>query len=204
VIRFLIREDLGDDLLDAELPRDDACGCLVVARHHHDPHAIAFEQRHGIRRTGLDGIGDAHEPGERAIDRDVHDGLAVGTQVLDAARKRGRIDALALHHRPISERDDAPTDTAAHALTRDRREVRDVEEADAALLRTRDDRCRERVFAGPLEARRETEQGRFVARSGDDGHETRPTLGQGAGLVDHQRIDLAHRFDRFGVAEQHA
>ncbi|MNV18331.1 hypothetical protein D3C71_1091530 [compost metagenome] len=30
-----------------------------------------------------------------------------------------------------------------------------------------------------------------------------PALGQRAGLVDHQRVDLAQCFDRLGIAEQH-
>ena len=53
-----------------------------------------------------------------------------------------------------------------------------------------------------LAARRSTSSS--VTRSRDDALEGRPALGQRAGLVDDQRVDLAQVLDRRGVAEQHA
>ena len=40
--------------------------------------------------------------------------------------------------------------------------------------------------------------------AGSDVHDLRAALGQGSGLVDHQRVDLLHPLERLGVADQHA
>ena len=45
---------------------------------------------------------------------------------------------------------------------------------------------------------------RIEARRRHDGGDGRLAFGQRAGLVDHQRIDLLHALERFGVADQHA
>ena len=41
-----------------------------------------------------------------------------------------------------------------------------------------------------------------VAVMGDDGDDDRLALGEGAGLVDHDGVDLLHPFERFGVLDE--
>ena len=63
----------------------------------------------------------------------------------------------------------------------------------------------ERMLAGTLDACRKPEQ--FVlchAFSRDDGDDRRLAFGQGAGFVDHQRVDALHPFEHFGVLDKHA
>ena len=60
----------------------------------------------------------------------------------------------------------------------------------AAFLRGLHDRRRQRVLAPPLQARREPERlGVVRSVESDDGDEARPPLGEGAGLVDDERVD---------------
>ena len=69
----------------------------------------------------------------------------------------------------------------------------------------RDDRLGERVLAGALDAGGEAQD--LVLRKAfgrhDRGH-GRPALGQRAGLVDDERVDLLHALQRLGVLDQHA
>ena len=61
------------------------------------------------------------------------------------------------------------------------------------------------MLACPLEAGRQPQELGFIeaARWGDGG-DRRLAFGQRAGLVDDQRVDLLHAFERLGVLDQHA
>ena len=76
---------------------------------------------------------------------------------------------------------------------------------DAALLGGANDRHRERMLAGPLDACGKPQHvGLGESGRGNDGGDGRLAFRQGAGLVDHQRIDLLHMLQRFGVLDQDA
>ena len=65
--------------------------------------------------------------------------------------------------------------------------------------------CAKRMLARPFDAGGEAQHlvlDEAVRRN--DGDDLRPAFGQRAGLVDHQRVDLLHAFERLGVADQHA
>ena len=66
--------------------------------------------------------------------------------------------------------------------------------------------CGQRMFAGPLQAGRQPQQ---LGSSKPAGRRRSPTtgglaLGERAGLVDHQGVDLLQPFQRLGVLDQHA
>ena len=74
-----------------------------------------------------------------------------------------------------------------------------------ALVGGRDDRRGQRMLAGPLDARRRAAAPRLVdRRRRHDGDDARLALGQRAGLVDHERVDLLQALERLGVPDQHA
>ena len=74
-----------------------------------------------------------------------------------------------------------------------------------ALLRGAHDGVRQRMLAGALDAGGKAQDVALV-KSGrrHDGDHLRLALGQRAGLVDHQRVDLLHALQRLGVLDQHA
>ena len=61
------------------------------------------------------------------------------------------------------------------------------------------------MFARPLDGRRQPQNiGLVKSLCRDDGDDLRLALGQRSRLVDHQRVDLLHALQRFGVLDQHA
>ena len=99
-----------------------------------------------------------------------------------------------------------PSIDAANALARRRIEVGASAEASPLLLRRGDDRRRQRMFARPLEAGGEAAAVRRRRSPAPDVTATtaRLALGQRAGLVDDQRVDLLQPLERLGVLDQHA
>ena len=72
-------------------------------------------------------------------------------------------------------------------------------------MRGGDDRSRERMFARPFQARRKLQDFRFrKAGHGNNRRHLGFALGQGSGLVHHERIDLLHALQRLGRPDQHA
>ena len=109
--------------------------------------------------------------------------------------------------RAVADRDRAAVDRADDALAGHRSEVGHLDRRDAALLARRATMA---AASGCSLTRsrlaHEPEQRRLV-----DASLRRPTvderglaLGQRAGLVDDDRVDLLQHFQRLGVAEQHA
>ena len=86
-----------------------------------------------------------------------------------------------------------------------RLKARDGRPLEAASPGGLDDRRGERMLARLLESGGELEHVGLGERSdgGDAGH-ARPALGQRAGLVDDERVDLLQPLERLGVPDQHA
>ena len=81
----------------------------------------------------------------------------------------------------------------------------DVGKRQVSLLRRADDGVGQRVFARPLNACRQPEKlGLLKSGCRHDRNHLRLALGQRAGLVDYQRVDLFHALQRFGVLDENA
>ncbi len=158
----------------------------------------------GVRCGLLDGIGDAEQPGRLAVDGDEHDRLALPAQGLGLRGERLGVHAELRHQCAVAERDLLAVHPAQDTLARLRLEVRCAGELDAALLRAPDDGRGQGVLAAALEARGEAQQRRLIRTCGrGDRDQLGFALGQGAGLVHHEGVDLAHHLDGLGVLEQH-
>ena len=203
---LVLGEDLGDHLVDAQLAADGFGRGLAVAREHHDADARRLQRLQRLRRRGLDGVGNGHEAGQLAVHADEDD--------------RGRLRALRFRRlqpgsprrcraRPgtwrCPRRPELPSTVPTTPLpTGESKSVT----GDSASLRSCasvDDGHRQRVLAGSLDAGEllQDVSGREPGRRLDV-DDLRPALGQRAGLVDHQRVDLLHALERLGVADQHA
>ncbi len=156
----------------------------------------------GVR---LDRIGDREQPGRLAVERDQHHGLAVGARGGGARREIVGCNAQRLQQGAVADRDPPAVDHAGDALAGMRLEIDRNDNGHAARRRARDDGAGERMLAGALQAGGDREQGSRVDRADRDHvDQAWPAFGQGAGLVDHQRIDPLHQLQRLGVADQHA
>ena len=59
--RFVLRHDLGEDLIDAELFCDSLSGLPIVTGHHYDLDALPMQFGDRLFRRRFDGIGNADQ-----------------------------------------------------------------------------------------------------------------------------------------------
>jgi hypothetical protein len=101
---------------------------------------------------------------------------------------------------------DAPAgDRADDAFAGHRVEVPCRSDLEAARLGAGHDRGGQRMLAAALQTGSKLQQ--FVLRNAadcGDADKTRPALGQGAGFVDHERVDSFHQLERLGVLDEDA
>ena len=155
----------------------------------------AFER---VRRRLFDRVGDAEQRGDVAVGGEEDHGRAVAAQALGVAVERLRRDAAFGQEFGIAERDGAAVDRAGHALAGRRIEVGDRGERDIARRGGRDDGGGERMLARPFDAAGKTQRLAVgEAFGGDHGDHLRLAFGQGAGLVDDERVDFFHPLQRF-------
>ena len=157
--------------------------------------------------AGLDRIGDAEQPGERAVDGDEHDGLparrAAPRRAPPARPDRCRARRAAPRCRAATRR---AVDRAGHALAGERAEVagpaaRRCPRAAAPATIAAASGCslpRSRPAARP------SSFASSIAPVDLDGSQARLALGQRAGLVDDERVDLLQQLERLGVRDEHA
>ena len=69
-----------------------------------------------FRRTFLDRIGDAKQPGRLSVDDDEHHGLAFAAKVFGLPGELVCVDFQLVEQRPVTERNPAPVDISLHAF----------------------------------------------------------------------------------------
>ena len=189
------------------LLRDGRGRRAAVAGEHDDPNPFGVEQRESPRRVlSLIGSATPTRPAGSTVDRHEHHGLALATQRLGAfgertqVRRRGSPSARGCRApRPARRR--VPS-RLCPSSTRSLRPPR-------AWAPRASRRRRSPPPAGVRSRARGSPRGAASvalvdAFGGGDAHEPRLALGQRAGLVDDQRVDLAQHLDRLGVLEEDA
>ena len=147
-------------------------------------------QRFG--RGRLHRVGHGQQPGEPAVDGQVHDAGALAALRFGALCQRRNVDAQLRHQRRVAQRQLASADDTAHADARFRIEILRLVQRQLLLARCGDDRRRQRVFTDLVQAGGQTQHlAVFKAAVTERALEGRPALGQRAGLVDDQSVDLA-------------
>ncbi len=164
-----------------------------------------MQPRNRGRRRRLDRVGDGDQPGELAVDGDEDGGGALAAQPLRLPFEGIGGDRQVMQESGVADVNTLALDHAQRPLAGRRIEAHHPRRGDAARLRGRNDRLRQRMLAGLLDAGREFQHRRLVlaVRRHDRG-DRRLALGQRAGLVDHQRIDPLHSLQRRGVLDEHA
>ena len=168
-------------------------------------HAFLRQRLERRRSRGLDRIRDGDDARRRAVDRDEDRGRAVLAQLFGPPVEPDRRNVQLGEERRIAEHHALALDHADRTLAGRRIEAGYRLEGNAARLGGRDDRGGERMFTRLLDARRVTQHGRRVETDERrDRDHLRLAFGERAGLVDHERVDLLHALERFGVPDQHA
>ena len=178
---------------------------LIVAGRHDDPQAPVVQRPDRLGRRRLDRIGDGDDAGQPFVDGNEHRRLAFGLQRLGFGRQGRGVDAEIGHHGGVAERDLPARHRAGNALAGDRLEAAGLTDRQAAFAGAADDGLGQRMLRAFFQAGGERQQ--FVLRKAfgsDDIGQPRPAFGQGAGLVDDQRIDRSEAFERGGFLDQHA
>ena len=101
----MVGEDLGDHLVDGELPSDDLGGRAAVAGQHHDANALVVEGAHRLWRAVLDRVGHTQETGGPPVDQHEDHRLRVLAQVLGARREGRSINAQLRQQQAVTSRD---------------------------------------------------------------------------------------------------
>ena len=184
-----------------------ACGGrAVVAGQHDDADAVGAQRfERGLRR-GFDRIGDGDDAGRLAVDADEDRRGAIGAQLLRLGRKWSGIDALLLEEGGVAE---------CHALALDGADARPCRSASrsrspgsSAILRCSAAATMAAASGCSLARSTLAARRRMLASSKPGAATTAVTagraLGQRAGLVDDERVDLFQPLERLGVLDQHA
>ena len=168
------------------------------------PSAASALQRVGCGR--LDRVGDGDDAGGLAVHGKEDGGRAVAAQALGFRSESGRVDVQFAEKSGIAEREPFAVDRA------DRRPFRLGE----SKSRTGESSSLRSAAAATMAAARGCSLPRSTlaascstcvsSKSGrrHDRHDLRLAFGERAGLVDHERVDLFHALERFGVLDQHA
>ena len=169
--------------------------------------AQAVQRGDGRHRVGFDGVGDGEHAGGLAVDRDEDGGLALARRTGSATAWRGcGVDAGVGEQPGGADQYRAAVDGGPDALAGDRGEPGHRRQVQAALAGGGDDRGRERVFAVGSRPRPPA-RSRVVSSKPSSGlhvGQRRFAGGDGAGLVQHDGVELVRGLQGLGGADQDA
>ena len=203
LVGLVLREDLGEDAVDADGPADRVGGPAVVAGDHHDLEAELPEGGDGGARVGLDRIGDRDDPGDPIVEGDEDGRLAFVRETRRLVLERGGLDARRLEEDALAHEDPASAESGPDPVAGDRLEARRHERGETAPGRAVDDRRCQRVLRVAFGG----------GRQGEDRVDLEPgrrhDVGDGrlaerdrARLVEDDRVELLGRLERVARADQ--
>ena len=202
--RLVLRQDFGERLVDAELPGDGVRRAARIARKHHDTYTCALERRNRFRRAFLDRIGHRRNACCGAVNRKKHHRLGVSTPGFSALFPAPGIDVALGKKAAATYQHFLAIDFGQHAETVNRLECRSRPRRQAARLGALHDGKPYRVLGKLFHTGHECERFVFRKSFSDKISQCGMAQCQGAGLVHHHGIDIAHAFDGLGIAEQDA
>ncbi len=184
--------DAGVETVEFQRLRHGARTGLTVAGDHVDFETFALQLRHGARCGSLDGVGQGDEAGGLPVDHD--------------RDERGGGVPGECGVRPGAADNDQPAgDPGTYAGAGFGGEFCGSGECQAARLGGGDDGAGQRMLARRLGGGRQAQQ---FTGSGTfrrlDGHDLRPALGEGAGLVDQQHVRSGEPLEGGRILDEHA
>src|ERR671916_790974 len=149
-VRLVLREDLGEDPVNAELAGDGPGGSLVVARDHGDLETQSVQPVYRLARLLLHRVGHGDYARELFIHRDEHGRLARGRQLLEPGLQTVFVHPGLAQEPLVPDEDGATLDPSPHASTADRFESLRLGEGEPALSGALHDGLTQGMLAGPL------------------------------------------------------
>ena len=206
VLRLVLRENLGEGVLDVEFSRDSLRGLSVVSSDHDGNDAFGPQFRDGLLCAAFQSVGNRNETDGLAISRDDHDGFRPRLMGFDLRKALGEPNVLLAHKARVSDHHRGVFNAAFYALARDIGEILDAFRRQVFLLRGTHNGLPQRMLRQPFEAGRETEHRvrRNFRRKRHHLGDLRPALRQRACLVEHDNIDLAAALQRLSILDQNA
>ena len=94
---LVLRQDLGEDAINADTARDGGCRLAVVARQEHDLHPARAERGDGGGTCGLDAVGKRDDAEQRAVGGEVERCCAARCELCSFVGKGGAVHAMGCH-----------------------------------------------------------------------------------------------------------
>src|SRR3712207_6093820 len=116
-VRLVLREDLGEDPVYAQLAGDGPGGPLVVARDHGDLEPQSVQPVYSLARLLLHRVGHGDYAREFSIHRDEHGRLARGRQLLEPGLQTVFVHPGLAQEPLVPDEDGATLDPSPHAAT---------------------------------------------------------------------------------------
>src|SRR5699024_9053143 len=196
-VDLVLGQNLGDDLLDADLGGDPPGDGLVVASEQDRGEAETLQAGDGLSAGGLDGVGDDEDPAGLSVPTNGDDSLALGLGGGDIGGKVLR--PVGQQGLPADEHA-AAVDDSLDALALDVRKVLGRGQRPDLLDCSLGDGLGDRVLGGVLQRACQAQQlGAVDAGLGDRLDQGHFAGGDGAGLVQHHSVDLAGGFEDLGA-----
>lgn len=151
---LLLRKHAGDHFRKPKMPCHRIGGCAAVPCQHHHAQPLLLQTIDGFARRFLHGIRNANQACGFAIDGHEHHRLAISAHVFGARRECPGRNAQRFEKRQIAKRHTPPRHRARHAFASDRIEAFCGMQGNTTILRTRNDRRRQWMFAAAFQAGR--------------------------------------------------
>ena len=201
--RLAVRQGFRVHLRDAGLTRDGLRGLVAVAGDHRHLQAALPQCGHHRRCFGLQRIGDRQHGTHDTIHRKEHRGLAIRGVVVRGLAKFADRDFLTHQITQCTDQNLVSFDLRADTESGDRLEGFGSRQVEAVLPGGGDDRCPQGMFAACLDGSGQAQRGVQIIIGNPQVGEPGTSLGQGAGLVEHDCVDVGEAFQRFTLAVEH-
>ena len=181
------------------------CRALVVARQHDDPEPQLFKRRDRLGRAFLYNVGYRDQPQKPAVFGKIQGSLAFGGKFVAGREQPGVDRVYALHVFAAAAGYHAPADAPLQAVSGQRAEAVRFGQIEPVCLGLLHDGCGKRVLAPAfyrISLFQQLAAGGPLCRK-YIGH-ARRALRNGAGLVKHNHVGLAHGLKRFARFYQYA
>ena len=140
LIRFVFRQDFGDNRIDSELSRDAVSRVAVVARQHYRLHAGVVQESDRLPRAFSNHVCDGDYSGGPSVHRDVHRGFRVPCQLADFRFQVIQRYAFARHQPGVADVNAPPVNLRFNTVTGYGVELLRRDQVNAALACARDNR----------------------------------------------------------------
>ena len=199
-----VGQHFGDHLVDTEFSGDGVRGAGIVPGNHRYPQPEPVKRADSLRRRRLDGIGDRNNGGELPIHGGVKRRFAFVGQPSGLTPEGCYLEPQTGHVAVRADLHELAGYVSLHPVTGNRVEIFGRRQRQPIGLGCLHNRLGDRVFGVSLDRCDQRQQLTFVETGlNPEIGEFGATLGQRAGLVERDDVDLLKTLQRAAVPKQH-